>query len=137
MWSGATVPTGWALCDGNTVNGISTPNLQDRFIIGSGANAVGSTGGPSIAGSTDGTTLSVSDIPRHSHGLPFVSGTIQTGTSGSASVAVVGDSQVGAGGSGADDLRTLNDSNSHSHGLSGVTDVKPAWYALAFIIRVS
>jgi len=137
MWSGSVVPTGWALCNGDTVNGVSTPNLQDRFIIGSGANAVGSTGGPSIAGATDGTTLSVDDIPRHSHGLPFVSGTVSTGEAGSASVAVPGDAEVGAGGSGASALRNLNDSNSHSHTLSGVTDIKPAWYALAFIIRVS
>ena len=34
MWSGAlaTIPTGWALCDGN--NG--TPNLKDRFVVGAG-----------------------------------------------------------------------------------------------------
>jgi len=34
LWSGsvASIPTGWALCDGN--NG--TPNLQDSFILGAG-----------------------------------------------------------------------------------------------------
>ena len=34
MWSGtlATIPSGWALCDGN--NG--TPNLKDRFVVGAG-----------------------------------------------------------------------------------------------------
>lgn len=42
MWSGTTVPEGWALCDGS--NG--TPNLKDRFIVGASATyPVGSTGG--------------------------------------------------------------------------------------------
>jgi hypothetical protein len=33
MWSGTTIPTGWKLCDGT--NG--TPDLRDKFIIGSSA----------------------------------------------------------------------------------------------------
>ncbi len=44
MWSGsvATIPGGWALCDGT--NG--TPNLQNRFIVGAGDTyAVDATGG--------------------------------------------------------------------------------------------
>lgn len=44
MWSGeiSDIPAGWVLCDGN--NG--TPNLQDRFVVGSGNNyAVGDSGG--------------------------------------------------------------------------------------------
>jgi hypothetical protein len=43
MWSGsiATIPTGWALCDGTN----DTPDLRDRFIIGAcGKAAVGSKG---------------------------------------------------------------------------------------------
>lgn len=42
MWSGTTVPEGWALCDG--ANG--TPNLKEKFIIGASATySIGSTGG--------------------------------------------------------------------------------------------
>jgi hypothetical protein len=44
LWSGsaATIPAGWALCNGN--NG--TPDLRDRFLVGAGgAYAVGNTGG--------------------------------------------------------------------------------------------
>lgn len=46
MWSGANVPVGWATCNGQTVNGIVTPDLRDRFIVGSGsAYTIGNTGG--------------------------------------------------------------------------------------------
>ena len=60
MWSGATnaVPSGWALCDGQ--NG--TPNLQDRFIVGAGSSySVNDTGG------ADSVTLTVDQIPPHTH----------------------------------------------------------------------
>jgi hypothetical protein len=42
LWSGtiATIPAGWALCDGT----LGTPNLQDRFVIGENV-APGSSGG--------------------------------------------------------------------------------------------
>lgn len=33
-WFGSSIPAGWELCDGN--NG--TPNLTDRFILGSNSN---------------------------------------------------------------------------------------------------
>ena len=44
MWSGAIVniPTGWVICDGTN----STPNLEDRFVVGAGSTyAVDGTGG--------------------------------------------------------------------------------------------
>jgi microcystin-dependent protein len=34
MWSGSSVPTGWALCNGQTSNGVQTPDLRNRFIVG-------------------------------------------------------------------------------------------------------
>ena len=33
MFSGGTVPAGWALCNGDTVAGTATPDLRKRFII--------------------------------------------------------------------------------------------------------
>lgn len=43
MWSGDidNLPTGWSLCDGNggvQINGITIPDLRERFIVGAGGN---------------------------------------------------------------------------------------------------
>ena len=60
MWSGATVPAGWYLCDGT--NG--TPDLRSRFIVGSGSGyAIGATGGSNTV------TLQTINLPIHSHTL--------------------------------------------------------------------
>lgn len=77
MWAGsiATIPTGWALCNG--ANG--TPDLRDRFVVGAGSTyAVGATGGATSAttssngahthsGATGSTTLTTDQIPSHTH----------------------------------------------------------------------
>ncbi|RWZ87322.1 MAG: tail fiber protein [Hydrotalea sp. AMD] len=60
MWSGSTVPTGWHICDGT--NG--TPNLIDRFIVGSGGiHPVGSNGA--------GSTVAVTSTPPTATLPPF------------------------------------------------------------------
>ena len=141
MWAGldSAIASGWALCNGQIAGGKATPNLTDRFVIGKGSNSTGSLGEPTISGATDGKTLGVSDIPRHQHGQVGASTiSIRGGTDGGfySNVVIDADSWTGAGGGGSPGiLNNLNDSNSHSHGLSSVTDVKPKWYALAFIMR--
>ncbi len=62
MWHGtlATIPSGWALCDGT--NG--TPNLTDKFVYGcSPSENPGATGG-------DSTHSHTVDIPSFTSGLP-------------------------------------------------------------------
>lgn len=68
MWSGSTtaIPEGWALCDGNTVNGVQTPNLKGKFIVGynsvdSSFNRVGMSGG------SKSLSLGKDHLPKHSH----------------------------------------------------------------------
>ena len=58
IWSGAEVPTGWALCDGT--NG--TPDLRGRFVLGeSETHTMGETGGD------EEVTLTVEQMPAHTH----------------------------------------------------------------------
>ena len=60
MWSGSidTIPKGWALCDGQ--NG--TPDLRNRFIVGAGGtHTEGEIGG------NDSITLTVGQLPSHTH----------------------------------------------------------------------
>lgn len=63
IWSGAIVdiPSGWHLCDGTA----GTPDLRDRFLVGAGSGyGVGATGGEASH------TLTVSEIPAHTHPVP-------------------------------------------------------------------
>lgn len=152
MWSGsiASIPSGWALCDGT--NG--TPNLRDRFVVGAGGGyAVGSNGGSSTMGTTMGsagshahggsvgsTALSEAQMPAHSHTV---------------SIAGSGDSSGGPGygftkgstnnthpylytdskGSGAGHTHTIGSDGSHTHGITD-WDNRPPYYALAYIMKL-
>jgi microcystin-dependent protein len=68
LWSGAAnnIPDGWALCDGRTAYGRTTPNLSERFIVGAGGDyAVGATGGERTV------KLVEAQLPSHNHSYDF------------------------------------------------------------------
>ena len=129
MWSGtiAAIPSGWALCNGQTVNGKITPDLRDRFVIGAGNTyAVGSTGGSTNA------TLSSANLPAHSHhfvyyvpqtGAYFISAQNQYGSS--AATVVI---NPGSG--------TQNSGQTDNTGTSAPFLVLNPYYALGYIMRV-
>ena len=82
MWSGAvqSLPAGWNLCNGQTHNSITTPDLRNKFIVGSN-NTTGTptttiTGTPAATGgttqhhhggSTQPHTLTTTEMPQHTH----------------------------------------------------------------------
>jgi len=77
MWKGSvgSIPTGWALCDGN--NG--TPDLRNRFIVGAGNSyVVGDTGGASSV------TLTEAQMPAHNHTTNSAGGHSHSASTGSA-----------------------------------------------------
>jgi hypothetical protein len=115
MWSGtlAAIPTGWALCDGTTQNAVVTPDLRDRFIVGT-ANATN----PGTTGGASSLSLVEANLPSHTHSA----GTIGDGHSHSFSGTNThshGDGDLEAG--------------SHSHSLSGTSHSHSIGYGLSTI----
>lgn len=64
LWHGtiATIPEGYALCDGNS----GTPNLTNKFIMGAGG-----TYNPADTGGSATKTLSINEMPSHTHIASF------------------------------------------------------------------
>jgi hypothetical protein len=62
MWSGTSIPAGWALCDGSQ----GTPNLVDRFVMGAKS--------PSLAGETGGSATHTHTTEAHAHDLEDLTG---------------------------------------------------------------
>ena len=150
MWSGsiASIPSGWALCDGN--NG--TPDLKNQFLIGAGnAYSAGSTGG------SNRVTLTKNQMPSHSH-----SGTTnsagghthhvvrdQIDNNGNTSIAwksddgnyeeynIYGHSNTANWGETDSDGSHTHSLNIDNTGGGGSHENRPPYYALAFIIRTN
>ena len=141
MWSGATtaIPTGWALCNGQTVNSQTTPDLRDKFIVGAGNTySVASTGGRTSA------TLIPQNLPQHTHtykdgfytdAFPASSVTIPSGGGADQSAAHVGSNGT-------------DEDNTYIYWRQMTTDpagyvnpeavvLLPPYYALAYIMRVN
>ncbi len=69
MWYGstATVPSGWAICDGRTLLGFTTPDLRGRFVLPSGQGSGLTNRLPGNTGGLETVTLATSQIPIHNH----------------------------------------------------------------------
>lgn len=132
MWSGsiATIPDGFALCDGN--NG--TPDLRNRFIVGAGQDSSTSTHIPGINGigsgyyrpgnygGEDTHKLSISEIPSHNHSITVTNNYSRP------------DSSVPGKGTGGDPYT--------NNGYVGYTggdqphENRPPYFALAYIMKL-
>lgn len=148
MWSGSTVPDGWTLCNGVINNGITPPNLSGRFVVGIGSNGTTSYS-HADKGGLDAVTLSTNQMPQHNHTF---SGT----TSSNGSHSHQFQQGYNDGLRGASSYRTGNPYHkqsiqytstapNHNHNFSGTTSLngsstahenRPAYYAIAYIMRV-
>ena len=156
MWSGsiATVPTGWALCDGSTVSGVVTPDLTNKFIVGANADvsAVAKTTVSGTALQTGGSADSV--VVSHSHGVTdnghshFIANTTDAGgtTTTSITSSLTANKSNGAeyhlqGSSTAATVGPTSSSTTgitiNSQGETGSGKNLPPFYALAYIIKVT
>jgi microcystin-dependent protein len=133
MWSGTTIPSGWALCDGTN----STPDLRNRFIVG--ANDASKTGittqtGPGFnvttgviddtyePGDIGGETshqLTVAELAAHTHSELY-----NTPSSGQDQA-----------GSGSGDNDNTSSRQTGSEGSNHFHENRPPYYALAFIMK--
>ena len=136
MWSGSenSVPDGWALCNGQTKNGHTTPNLQGRFIVGSKSGTSGYN--VNDKGGKDAQTLTESQMPSHRH---WYTGDDQLGNArDSAYDSSNWGTSVVVGGY--DATSTTEGSarvwKTSATGGGQAFDNRPAYYALAFIMRV-
>jgi len=148
MWSGtlASIPSGWALCDGGEHEGVITPDLRDSFVYGvSNGEDPGATGGATAH------SHSYSDLPQHTH----TASCSETGEHSHEYEHKWYTRQVDSGGGGTSYPLVLNtagtfDTSSdgaHSHTItidsagqaSPVTDDAsslPPYYRVAFIIKL-
>ena len=125
MWSGSVnnIPAKWAICNGDTVNGIVTPDLRNRFVIGAGENyGVNSTGGSkdAVVISHNHTGTTGTESQSHTH-----SGTTSTESQSHTHSGTTGDNSVGhthsgtTGSESANHTHSGNTSNAGSHSHSG------------------
>ena len=118
MWSGDFVPSGWALCDGQA----GRPDLRDRFVVGAGSRYP--TG---EAGGNDEIRIGNDNLPIFNYQLPVR-------TVGYTSAYNNNAEAIGApGGARNNETQFLS---IYIYRPNNPLDIRPQYYALAFIMRV-
>jgi hypothetical protein len=147
MWSGSESSlnkTVWKLCDGS--NG--TPDLRDRFILGAGtlydagqkvpsgqptsmSNRTGEDGSHDHQGRTENHTLTLNQIPAHSHTVPM-GGEHQHGSRGYTEITDYSNDYpqtTGTAGGGAAHSHNIPMGGAHTH-----TITPPPFYVLCYVM---
>lgn len=134
MWSGLTVPTGWALCNGQ--NG--TPDLRGKFILGaSDTHAMGETGGEETHKLTTDELASHSHVQRlpsdNSVGATSTKKWVYRVTSGSLDT---GTRSLGSGIVTNNAINSSIDLATASTGSGTAHNNMPPYYTLAYIMKL-
>ncbi len=126
MWSGSTVPDGWALCDGEG----GRPNLLNRFVMGVQDKSLK---GLKTIGGAESVTLSVNQIPPHDHVYAGDDNLLQVK---GASNYTKKHSTPGGYDAKSDDSGDGSLYYTSKTGAGQPVSILPPYYRLAFIIRV-
>lgn len=141
MWAGAlaSIPTGWALCDGNS----GRPNLIAKFVRGINT----STTKAGTPGGADNQTLVEANLPSHTHTYSFTTAAgAHTHSRGIFSNSWLTSGNAGSGGYCFDSVNvgSVNTGSigAHTHSVSFSTSFTgstfnniPAYYELAYIVK--
>lgn len=127
-----TVPAGWKICNGvgTLRDGRAVPDLRNRFMVAAtGTYAPGAVGGAAThthAITVANHTLTVDQIPAHSHSVPIQVYAWRGPYQDSAEMTPGGNTQSGRTGGG----------QPHNHGGSAaVADSLPPYYSIIYIIK--
>lgn len=153
IWSGtiATIPTGWVLCDGT----LGTPDLRDQFVVGASVDDSGvakttienpfpgdqtgggiltdSQGAHTHTGTTGSHTLTIGEMPSHSHTVFGDNAAKDPGASAVNSLeSVTGDGNglTATTGGGGGHTHIISSDGGHTH------DNIPPYFALAYIMKL-
>lgn len=136
MWSGAKtkVPYGYCLCDGTTVDGLVTPDLRSRFVVGYDDRSVdpGSYTGSDGASHDSpwdtlyGTIGNLGGFRRHGYD-PAIGANINNHANHDTGTETEGDAST---------KTMLVPENTSPYIDHTLTDNRPSWYVLAFIIKL-
>lgn len=136
MWNGTQVPNGWALCNGQIVDDLQTPDLSGKFVVGwqSGNedyNLIGNTGGQ------DKVTLTTPEIPSHVHNFAdayYIEANDGIGINGSQ---WIGNNLYGSNKTDRDNSYVaLWDHDTRAVGGGQPHENRPPYYVLAYIIKL-
>lgn len=136
MWNGTQVPNGWALCNGQIVDDLQTPDLSGKFVVGwqSGNedyNLIGNTGGH------EKVTLTTPEIPSHVHNFAdayYIEAHDGIGINGTQ---WIGNNLYGSNKTDRDNSYVaLWDHDTRAVGGGQPHENRPPYYVLAYIIKL-
>lgn len=137
MWNGVSVPEGWALCNGQIVEDLQTPDLSGKFIVGWSSgnedyNLIGNTGGQ------EKVTLSTQEIPSHVHNFAdayFIEA--HSDLVGANGTQWIGNNLSGSNKTDRDNSYVcLWDHDTRAAGGGQPHENRPPYYVLAYIIKL-